>query len=89
MTIVEAIKTVMREAGVPLTAKEAHAGIVAKSLYDFRAKNPQHVVATQIRRHCVGIDLPAASSVKHFRAHGENKFSPLDAPVTISPQKSE
>lgn len=40
MTLVEAIKTVMREAGDPLTAKEAYARIVAKSLYAFRAENP-------------------------------------------------
>jgi len=89
MTVVEAIKVVMRDAGVPLTAKEVYAGIVARSLYVFRAKNPQHVVATQIRRHCLGIDLPAASSVKHFRAHAEKKFSPLDAPIRVNPQKSE
>lgn len=77
MTIIEAIKAVMREAAHPLTAREAYTEIVAKSLYTFHAKDPQHVVLMQIRRHCVGIDFPSASSTKHFELHGDNRFSPL------------
>lgn len=74
MTIVEAIKAVMLEAGRPLSAREAYAAIVDKSLYAFQAKDPQHVVLMQIRRHCVGIDFPSASPTKHFQLHGENQF---------------
>lgn len=67
----------MREAAHPLTAREAYTQIVEKSLYAFHAKDPQHVVLMQIRRHCVGIDFPSASSTKHFELHGDNRFSPL------------
>ncbi|MBT9507229.1 MAG: restriction endonuclease [Rhodoferax sp.] len=77
MTIIEAIKTVMLEAKQPLTAREAYAAIVAKSLYVFHAKDPQHVVLMQIRRHCFGIDFPSASSTKHFELNGDNRFFPL------------
>jgi restriction system protein len=81
MTIVEAIKTVMLEAGRPLSAREAYAAIVNKSLYAFQAKDPQHVVLMQIRRHCVGIDFPSASPTKHFQLHGDNQFLPLATPA--------
>jgi len=89
MTIVEAIKAVMREAGVPLSAREAYSRILEKSLYTFQAKDPQHVVLMQIRRHCVGIDFPSASLVKHFQTHGENKFSPLKEPMKIARSEAE
>src|ERR1700755_2013261 len=72
MTIVEAIKTVMRRAGRPLGSREIYEAIIEEGLYIFLAKNPQHVVLSQIRRHCVGIDFPTASPAKHFTLH-ENK----------------
>lgn len=81
MTIVEAIKAVMCDAGRPLTAKEVFDAIVDKNLYVFHAQNPKHVVLMQIRRHCVGIDFPSASPTKHFELHGENSFSPLAQPT--------
>jgi restriction system protein len=77
MTIVEAIKQVMREAARPMTAREAFAAIMEKSLYVFHAKDPQHIVLMQIRRHCAGIDFPSASPTKHFVQYGDNRFSPL------------
>lgn len=77
MTIVEAIKQVMHEAGRPLTAREAFNVIVEKSLYEFHAKDPLHVVSMQIRRHCAGIDFPSAAPTKHFQQHGDDRFSPL------------
>lgn len=87
MTIIEAIKTVMREVAHPLTAREAYAAIVEKSLYVFHAKDPQHIVLMQIRRHCVGIDFPSASSTKHFELHGDNCFSPLPDVIHCAQKK--
>ncbi|MEE8056265.1 MAG: HTH domain-containing protein [Pseudomonadales bacterium] len=77
MTIVDAIKQVMREAGKPLTAKEAYTLICAKDLYQFKAKNPQSIVAGQIRKHCKGIDLPKAPATKHFEQVEKRLFKPL------------
>lgn len=82
MTIVEAIKEVMRQAAHPLTAREAFSAIIEKSLYAFHAKDPQHIVLMQIRRHCAGIDFPSASPTKHFEQHGDNRFFPL--PETLN-----
>lgn len=93
MTIVDAIKSVMHSLGRPLTAREAYAEIIAKSLYTFHAKNPQHVVLMQIRRHCIGIDFPSASPTKHFKLHNNNTFSPIHSATfsqkeTSKPQHS-
>ena len=83
MTIIEAIKEVMRASGAPMTAREAFDGIVSGKLYEFHAQNPAHVVLMQIRRHCEGIDFPTAAPTKHFLLVGENKFSPLDHPKRL------
>lgn len=80
MTIIEAIKQVMRASGAPMTAKEAYQAIVEGKLYEFQAKDPAYVVLKEIRRHSEGIDFPTAALTKHFRLVGENKFAPLDEP---------
>lgn len=77
MTIVEAIKQVMQEANRPLTARETFTRIVDRSLYEFHAKDPLHVVAMQIRRHCAGLEFPSATPTKHFQIHGDDRYSPL------------
>lgn len=87
VTIIEAIKTVMREQNNPLTAKEAYAAIVEKGLYEFHAQNPEHIVRTQIRRHCEGIDFPSAASTKHFKLVGDDRFYPLDKPKQTGKRK--
>ena len=80
MTIIDAIKQVIRASGAPMTAKEAYEAIVSQKLYEFHAQNPAHVVLMQIRRHCEGIDFPTAAPTKHFQLVGENKFVPLEEP---------
>jgi restriction system protein len=83
VTIVEAIKEAMRDAARPLSARDAYEIIVARSLYQFQAKDPQHVVLMQIRRHAVGVDFPTASPTKHFKLHGDNTYEPLANPVKL------
>ncbi|WP_186116275.1 restriction endonuclease [Burkholderia gladioli] len=85
MTIVEAIKQVMQEAKRPLTAREAFTAIIEMSLYEFHAKDPLHVVAMQIRRHCVDLEFPSAAPTKHFQLHGDDRYSPLPAALKGSP----
>jgi restriction system protein len=77
MTITEAIKQVMRAKGSPMTAGEAYRGIVEAKLYEFHADNPEHIVRSEIRRHCEGLDFPSAKTTKHFRLIGENRYEPL------------
>lgn len=66
MTIVEAIQKVLREANEPLSANQIFQEIVEKDFYQFKAADAKAVVRSQLRRHCVGLEFPSASPVKHF-----------------------
>ncbi len=73
-TIVDAIKTVLQQHGAPMTAEAVYAAIVEQHLYEFKADNPSHVVRSQIRRHCRGLDFPSASRVKVFEFSPDGKY---------------
>jgi restriction system protein len=81
MTIVEAIKAVLAEPGEPLTSRAIYSAVVARGLYEFKAKYPEAVVNSQIRRHCVGLDFPSASPVKHFKIVEGHRYALKDAPT--------
>lgn len=86
MTITEAIVEVMRAKALPMTAEEAYRAILEAKLYEFHADNPEHVVRSQIRRHCEGIDFPSAATTKHFRLIGENRYEPLPNVIRLQPK---
>lgn len=68
----------MKREQKPLTPAEAHAAIVSAGLYEFKGKNAIAIVATQIRRHCKGIDLPKGGGKKHFESQGDGRYLYLD-----------
>lgn len=84
MTIVEAIKTVMRMHATPMTYLEVYKAIVEAKLYEFHAEDPAHVVRAQIRRHCEGVDISSRSSTMHFRLLDGNRYVPLDKPRKVT-----
>ena len=51
MTIVEAIKEVLREADTALTSAEIYRAIDARHLYTFRSAQPLSIVRAQLRRY--------------------------------------
>lgn len=67
MTIVESLKIVLGASERGMTSKEAYDEIIKRDLYRFPAKKPDAVVNSTIRRHCLGLDFPTASPVKHFK----------------------
>ena len=67
MTIIEAIKKILKNEKRELTSKEIYEKIEEKQLYRFGAKDPKAIVNGIIRKHCFGIDFPTASPVKYFR----------------------
>lgn len=75
MTIVEAVKTVLEQAGQPLTINDIYEAIFKANLYSFKTKKPHHVVTTSVRRHCQGLDFPAASPIKYFVMVAEGKYA--------------
>ena len=74
MTIIKAVKRVMRQRGSAMTAREAYQAIAAAGLYEFHAQRPEDVVSTQIRRHCVGVEFPTAAETQHFELVGVNRY---------------
>ena len=88
MTIVEAIKQVMRTKGKPMTATEVYDAIMDAGLYTFNADNPAHIVRSQIRRHCQGLDFPSASTTKHFTMLQDGSYFVLPKAITVRPAAS-
>src|SRR5690242_9019087 len=87
LTINEAILSVMKEAGSPLTPAEAYERIVAKGLYEFHAQRPLSVVIAQIRRHCKDLEFPTAAPTKLFGLSPDGKFFPLQTPIRSAPKR--
>ena len=70
MTILECIKSVLKDKPNGLTSKETYNQIITQDLYHFGAKNPVGVVNGELRRHCVGLDFPTAHPAKFFSIVG-------------------
>lgn len=83
MTIHEAAKQVMRDAGKPLASNEIYALIVERKIYDFKARDPLQVLRSVIRSKTENIHNPSSSPVRHFRLVEGGKFIPLDSPKRI------
>ena len=88
MTIIEAIKKVIQAHGSPMTVNEIYDAIVSDGLYKFKAQQPSHVVASQVRRHCKGLDFQSANRTKHFVLTENGKFSVLTKPVVVPTRKA-
>ena len=50
MTIAEAAATVLREVYRPMDAREIHARIIRRELYEFKAKDPVSSVSVVLRK---------------------------------------
>jgi len=77
MTIIESIKVVLKDNLNGLTIDDIFNSIINKKLYSFNAKNPKGVVLGEIRRHCLDLDFPTASPVKHFYISGMSGKKPI------------
>ena len=66
MTILEAIKEVLKDRPDGLTSRDIYDEIVNRDLYQFGAKTPVSVVNCEIRRHCYDLDFPTMSRTKYF-----------------------
>ncbi len=66
-TIIDAISSVLQKSKTPLSIGVIYSEIIEKNFYKFNAQDPKSVVRVELRRHCVGIDFPTASSKKYFQ----------------------
>ncbi|MCX7206049.1 MAG: restriction endonuclease [Proteobacteria bacterium] len=71
MTIIEAIKKILGLHPAGLGFVSIYNEIIKNNLYQFGAADPQSIVRSKLRQHCIGIDFPSASPTKHFYSDGE------------------
>jgi len=88
-TINQAIIDVLQKEGKPLTIKDIYNKIIKDDYYRFRAENPPNIVRTQIRRHCVNLDFPSASSTKLFQALKDGTYWLKDENTQLLSQKEK
>jgi restriction system protein len=79
MTVIGAIKRVMRARGQPLSVSEICNEIIASGYYTFRTPHPTNIVGHALRRHCIDIDLAASGRKRWFRLVDNDKYALLGA----------
>ena len=79
------ITDILRESGKPMSVKDIYDAIIEHKLYTFRAQNPQHVVVSQLRRHCKEFNFPSARAMKYFTMTEDGRFQLLERPVRVPP----
>ena len=81
ITIVEAIKQVLKTSTVGMTSQEIYNEIVQRKLYCFGAKTPEAVVHGKLRIHCKDLDFPTASPTKYFYLKKSEYYGAAEPPV--------
>jgi len=75
----------MSPAGEPLTAALIYEAIRDGELYDFKAKDPLHVVRSTLRRHCSDHHFPSARKNKYSRRFDDDRYDLLPEPECVEP----
>ena len=60
MTIIEAIKEVLKSESKGLSSAEIYQKIIDQNLYQLGVKNPVGVIIGEISRHCIRLDFPTS-----------------------------
>ena len=89
MTIPDAARNVLLEAGKPLSVRDIYECIVERQLYDFRARDPISVVRSAVRSRTENIHNPSSKSIRLFRLVDGGKFLALDSPIHASTRNLE
>lgn len=66
---------VLKATGKPMTAAEIYAAITEKGLYEFKAKNAESVLRSQLRRHTKNITVANQAKVCVFTLTDDGRFS--------------
>ena len=74
MTIIGAIKRVLRAAKTPLTIREIHEQIVANDFFVFYTPNPHAVIGHALRRHCIGVELKSSGKERCFKTLDNERY---------------
>ncbi len=77
MTIIDAVREVMRGAARPMTPGDVLGEIQRRALYPFKAKDPLGVLRAQMRRHTEGYDRPTAAVTPCLKKVGKDLYALL------------
>lgn len=77
-TIIDAISQVLQESKASLSIAGIYKKIVENNYYIFKAQDPQSVVRVELRKHCLGVDFPTASSKKYFQILNDGTYCLID-----------
>lgn len=69
----------------PLAAERIYHEIVERGLYRFLARDPLHVVDSQLRRHCDNLKFPSPRRKKYFTRVDGGRYALLERPVEVEP----
>ena len=81
MTIPDAAKKVLLEAGEPLSINDIYDRIIGLQLYDFKARDPRSVLRSAIRSRADNINNPSSKSIRLFRLVDGGRFLALVSPI--------
>jgi restriction system protein len=84
ITIIEAISKILKDNSKSLSIKDIYDQIIDNCYYKFNAQNPYSVVRVEIRRHCIGVDIPSGSKKKYFQIHKDGTYSLLSSVKKIT-----
>ena len=85
-TIREAVIQTFKRVAEPLSVRDIYSKITEWDYYRFRAEDPQHVVSSEIRRHCEGLDFPSAYPDKYYQLLTDGRYWLKDIAVPGSLQ---
>ncbi len=86
MTIPDAARKVLLEAGTPLSIKDIYDRITKLQLYDFKAREPMSVLRSAIRARSDNINNPSSKTTRLFRLVDGGKFLALTSPTEMPNQ---
>lgn len=84
----QVISEVLRTEAIALTPDEIYNKILERGLYHFRARDPLHVVHTDLKRHCIDLNFPSARATKYFKQENSKegpRYRFLNTPVRVEP----
>ena len=70
-SIADVVVKVLQSGNSLMSAQEIYDSIVAKDLYEFKAKDPFAILRAQLNKHCVENQSKAASPRKLFTKSGD------------------
>lgn len=68
---------ILAENGSPMSVDQIYAVIVARSLYEFKAKSPVSVLRSQLRRHSTKDTTSNKAKVQSFEITSDGRFKLL------------